>query len=89
VNKVASPLKFSEYCLAGLPIVMTNAVEQSSKIALFLKNNIFYEFQNFPRLINVYEDLERVELAKQACALLSRGSITHKYLNLYSRYYNF
>ena len=30
VNQVASPTKFAEYCLAGLPVIMTDAVEEAS-----------------------------------------------------------
>jgi len=40
INHVASPTKFAEYCLTGLPVVMTDAVEQAWRIAGDLGNRI-------------------------------------------------
>jgi len=34
VNDVASPTKFGEYCLTGLPVIMNDSVKQSFKYAL-------------------------------------------------------
>ncbi len=83
VNTVASPLKFAEYCMAGLPVIMTDSVTQSASIASTLGNMIKVELGCYPEELKRYSDERRARLSAQAAALLSRSAVTPKYLRLY------
>lgn len=83
VNVVASPVKFAEYCLAGLPIIMTDAVEQSYNISQKLSNGIYYDFQSLPEGIEPFTNERRSLVAQKAAALLARKIITEKYVKMY------
>lgn len=83
INHVASPVKFGEYCLAGLPIIMTNAVEQSIKISSILGNGIMYDFKEKLNLPSPFPFEKRFQVAHKARSLLSRDAFIEKYLRLY------
>lgn len=84
VNDVASPTKFSEYCLAGLPIIMNDSVKQSYKYALKFGNLISYDqcFGN-SKLIKFDFDF-RKQISLKATKVLSRESNINKYLKLFN-----
>lgn len=84
VNIVASPVKFAEYCLTGLRIIMTDAVEQSYKYATALGNAIVYDFHSLPQHMTHDSTLERERIAQSAVRLLGREAVIGKYMNLYS-----
>jgi len=86
LNIVASPVKFAEYCLVGLPIIMTENVDQSSKIANDLGNGIMYNFKEVPKEYVCYDNKKRKAVAMKSKLLLSRESVLNKYINLYSIY---
>jgi hypothetical protein len=82
LNNVASPTKFAEYCLAGLPIIMNDSVHQSWEYAKEIGN-----------LVNI-EELSEIDLyassAKERCKIaqlahdkLSRSVLLERYLQLY------
>jgi hypothetical protein len=75
VNYVASPVKFGEYCLSGLLIVTTTAVEQVNNYGNIIGNVISPE-----RFITEISDFgsrncERRVIASRAKDILSRGAI--------------
>lgn len=75
VNQVASPTKFAEYCLAGLPVIMTYAVRDSARTADIIGNRVAPE----PEAILAASDLNRDVVAQKAGKLLSRS----RYLPIY------
>ncbi len=75
VNRVASPTKFAEYCLAGLPVIMTDAVRDSARIADRLGNRIAPELES----IFAAPEQNRAVVAQKAGELLSRS----RYLPIY------
>ena len=86
VNKVASPVKFAEYSLAGLTVVTTDAVEQVKEIGRRLGNTI--EASEF---MKVYvqgnrRPANRIDIAMKARAALGRKSHMGKLIELYSFY---
>ena len=84
LNYVASPVKFAEYCMAGLPIIMTTAVEQSTSFSRILENGIYCDFASHPQKLEPLNSIERGGLSLRAHELLGRNSVANKYLRLYS-----
>lgn len=84
-NTPVSPLKFAEYCLAGLRIIMTDAVEQSFRIAKELDNLCYYDFFELPTNMEPLDKLSRERIAKEAKEKISKSSHIEKYLSLYGR----
>lgn len=83
INFVASPVKFAEYCLTGLPIVMTGAVEQSSRLAQENGNYIAYDFENKLAFPKPFSSLERSQVVDKYKKILSRQHNSNKYLDVY------
>ncbi len=75
VNQVASPTKFAEYCLAGLPVIMTDAVRDSARTADKIGNRVAPELE----AILTAPNLNRDAVAQRAGELLSRS----RYLPIY------
>ena len=83
INYVASPVKFAEYCLAGLPIIMTNAVQQSFKFGNLFGNVIRYNFGENLELPNQFSDCKRYAVSCRAKEMLSHNNILNKYIDIY------
>lgn len=83
INFVASPVKFAEYCLSGLPIVMTDAVNQAHQVAATLGNSIPFEFGAIPRMPEIMCNESRIALSEAASQLLTRDVYEKKFLGLY------
>ncbi len=83
VNDVASPVKFAEYCLAGLPVIMTDAVDQAVSLGRLLRNAIEVALGSFPPRLERWTDNHRAELAARAIPVLGRSAAVTKYLRLY------
>jgi len=83
VNDVASPIKFAEYCLAGLPVIMTDAVEQTAAHGRVLGNAVQVELDSTPPRLERRPDDWRVALAKRAVPILGRSASKSKYFRLY------
>ncbi|MEQ9607599.1 MAG: hypothetical protein RLN99_08035 [Kiloniellaceae bacterium] len=80
VNRVASPTKFAEYCLAGLPVIMTDAVRDSAIMADRIGNWVAPE----PQAILAAPVPGRAVIAQRAGELLSRS----RYLSSYEKLCN-
>jgi hypothetical protein len=83
VNDVASPVKFAEYCLAGLPVIMTDAVEQATTLGRMLGNAIVVGLGSSPSRLERWSDNQRATLAARAIPVLGRSAAVTKYLRLY------
>ncbi|EIW16027.1 MULTISPECIES: hypothetical protein [Pelosinus] len=84
VNSVASPVKFAEYSLAGLPVLTTKAVKQVVDLGEQLNNVIYCDSANLPDCLTIYTNEERIAISQKAIELLSRKISTIKYIGLYT-----
>jgi len=83
VNDVASPVKFSEYCLAGLPVLMTDAVKQSIEIGNRFGNVIKVDIGGVPEHLPSFSNEKRAEISREAASMLGRTAMVPRYLKLY------
>lgn len=79
LNKVASPTKFGEYCLAGLDVIMNVNVKQCHKNAGIIGNLLSEDCVNFPP----YDIKRRVEIALRSKHIYSRHNYVHIYRKVY------
>ena len=79
LNFVASPTKFGEYCLTGLPVIMNDTVNQALSVSRVLGNYI--------SSLNVtgksFSDNQRTEIAFKSKQFYSRTFLSTSYLELY------
>jgi hypothetical protein len=81
VNQVASPTKFGEYCMTGLPVVMNDSVRQAVALARRFGN---YRPVDVPRVdLRPLPETERSAVADRAAAALSREVLSGRYRSLY------
>jgi hypothetical protein len=79
LNWVASPTKFGEYCLAGLPVLMNDNVEQAFFNGSLIGNYISYlNYWNEP-----FSDIIRESISIKARKFYSRDFFINNYLKLY------
>ena len=83
VNRVASPTKFAEYCLAGLPVIMTDAVAQSHELASRFGNLILERDGELRQPLEPRDAGERLRIATVARRELSRAACRERYGRLY------
>jgi hypothetical protein len=84
INKVASPVKFAEYSLAGLTVVTTDAVEQVKELGRRLANTVeASEFMKDYVQSNV-KPTNRLDISVKARAVLGRKSHIDKLVKFYS-----
>jgi hypothetical protein len=78
-NQVSSPVKFAEYSLAGLPVIMSDSVPDSYAIAE--RNGNLCDYKNgvvsFP---TVYD---RKDVARRYKSVISKSSLMQKYREVY------
>jgi glycosyltransferase involved in cell wall biosynthesis len=79
VNAVALPTKFAEYCLTGLPVIMTDAVPESCTIADNLGNRARPDGDT----IQWPSAYDRADVAVKARGLLGKQHLALKYQELY------
>lgn len=80
VNQVASPTKFAEYCLAGLPVIMTDAVEEAWRTSEILCNRIRLEGES----LEWPPAFDRAEVARRARGLLGKRHLASRYDQVYA-----
>ncbi|GMU26287.1 MAG: hypothetical protein AMXMBFR16_11920 [Candidatus Uhrbacteria bacterium] len=83
VNDVASPTKFGEYCLTGLPVIMNDSVKQSFQFALELGNLIPYRDNLSANDLVLRTTKERVRISRKSAEMLSRESTAARYRSIY------
>ena len=79
-NRVASPTKFAEYCLAGLPVIMTEAVKDAYALAQRLGN---YVDKDDPEAIRLIASTNRETVASSARKILGRQAQIEAIYQLY------
>ena len=79
LNRVASPTKFGEYCLAGLPVIHNESVEQVCEYAEEIGNGI--SINTWP--LNKMEDGFRNTVSILAKRLYGRDYLDKIYLSCY------
>jgi hypothetical protein len=82
LNEVASPTKFAEYCLTGLPVIMQNTVKDAFEMARSLGNLI--ELTD----LGVYRstmEFDRASIASKASKLMGRRVLSDRYRTIYAK----
>lgn len=81
INRAAFPTKFAEYCLTGLPVIMTPSVPDAYAMAQRLGNLLPMPPQGAVAWPEQY-DRNRTAAAARSC--LSRTSVTANYAQIYA-----
>lgn len=79
LNAAASPTKFAEYCLAGLPVIMSDSVRDSYRLALSMGNLCSYK----DGLVELNNNYDRIDIQERARKVLTRTSVLSKYSRIY------
>jgi glycosyltransferase involved in cell wall biosynthesis len=83
INDVASPTKFSEYCLTGLNVIMNDSIVQSYELAKLLNILIDYKDGNFDNVVFNFDEALREQTALKSINILSREANIAKYKRIY------
>jgi len=89
VNKVASPIKFSEYVACGLPVITDGNVNQINEF--IGKNNCGYIKHNLRNIDGIVENLkllDRNSISKKGIKMYGIEVIANLYLNEYKKIRN-
>lgn len=82
INDVASPTKFGEYCLAGLPVVIDGNVEQTVALSAAIGNGVSLADAKAGR-VEVADDAARAAMATRAVSHFAREVLDMEYARLY------
>ncbi|MBW2569814.1 MAG: hypothetical protein BBJ57_01295 [Desulfobacterales bacterium PC51MH44] len=82
INVVASPTKFAEYCLTGLPIIMTNSIQDSYNLAKRLGNLCAFGFDDKDNFV-LQSVEDRMSIANTYQKILSKTSVAAAYSDIY------
>jgi len=83
INWVASPVKFGEYSLVGLPVITTEAIDQINTFSQYFGNKIT-ESQVIDQGLNrAISQIDRSAVALKAMGLVGNNSYTDKIKNMY------
>ncbi len=80
LNWVASPTKFGEYCLTGLPVIMNDTVAQAVDVSKEIENYISYQNPGSAK----FDDLQRETIAQRSKQFYSRNILIERYVQLYN-----
>jgi len=86
VNKVASPVKFSEYVCSGLPVIANNSVDMISEYlfkygcGMMIENLSEIDLRN----IKILKQMDRRKISDTATLHFGIDIIVEKYLQIYS-----
>jgi hypothetical protein len=83
INQVASPVKFAEYSLAGLPIIMTDAVDQAYNYSVNIGNLVNFDFEEGLNLVEKNTDSQRLVISMKSEELLSRDNLINSLSEIY------
>lgn len=81
-NWSASPTKFAEYCLAGLPVVMTKAVRDAYEIAL--EHGTLIDFDETNARMQSVPSVDRIELSERFRKMMAKTAFLDTYVAIYS-----
>jgi hypothetical protein len=80
LNFVASPTKFGEYCLTGLPVIMNNTVDQAFSVSKKLGNYVSHS----DLAAKPFSDNQRMKISDESKQFYSRQILSLKYVKLYN-----
>ena len=80
VNRVAFPTNFAEYCLAGLPVIMSGAVPAAHRMARTFGNLVEVPGEGALAWPEAYD---RARVARTARQHLARASVAGEYAKIY------
>ncbi len=83
INWVASPVKFGEYSLAGLPVITTGAIDQINTFSQYLGNKITESELIDQGVEKAIKKFDRSDIAIKAKKIASSYSYTDKITKLY------
>jgi len=83
INKVASPVKFAEYSLAGLPVIMTEAVVQSFNYAKEFDNLVYSKLGETIEVPKKSNNERRLAISRKATLQLSHDNARETLFRLY------
>lgn len=75
LNFVASPTKFGEYCLTGLPVIMNDTVNQAYVVSKELGN--YVSSTQLPN--SIFSNSKRIDISIKARGIYSREVLNAKY----------
>ena len=87
VNKVESPIKFSEYVACGLPVIANDSVElitdyiHQNNAGLIINNFAKLEIEDIVKLTKI----DRTQIAQKAITIFGVEAITNRYLEIYKQ----
>ena len=84
VNRVASPVKFAEYSMAGLNVIITPSVAQVAEYGSLIGNTILYQDELIDRLF-VNEGERREAVSRAAQRFYARENYIKDFLLLYEK----
>lgn len=79
LNRVAMPTKFAEYAMAGLPVLMTDAVPEAAALAQEIGNRAVLE----NGAVRLPESYDRAAVSRRATARLGRRRTIEQFRRLY------
>ena len=82
-NRVASPTKFAEYCLAGLPVIVTDAVPDSFALASEMGNIVAFDEATLG--IGRIPEIDRAAMSRAYRSLLGKRGHCRAYAEIYGR----
>jgi glycosyltransferase involved in cell wall biosynthesis len=82
LNEVASPTKFAEYCLTGLPVIMQNTVKDAFEMARSLGNLI--ELTDLGVHLPT-TGFDRTSVANKARMLMGRRALSNRYRMIHTK----
>jgi hypothetical protein len=85
INDVASPTKFGEYCLTGLPVILDGNVQQTIELSDALGNAVWYDAVRAGDALPLPDDDVRARIAAAAPEYLSRERVNSDYARLYQQ----
>jgi glycosyltransferase involved in cell wall biosynthesis len=84
-NYVASPTKFAEYCLAGLPVILTNAIKDS--FALAKRHGNLVAFDEAGLAVGALPVIDRCKMAQGYRSVLGKAAHLDTYRQIYDKTY--
>jgi glycosyltransferase involved in cell wall biosynthesis len=86
VNKVASPIKFSEYIACGLPVITDGNVEQINEFILNTNyGHIDNTFEDLAKIIENLKSIDRDEISKLGIETYGLEKISDMYVREYRK----
>jgi hypothetical protein len=81
INRAAFPTKFAEYCLAGLPVIIDDAVPDCAALADRWGNRLAPEPQAI--LAGLNSRIDRARVMELARATVTRSAVMPQYKTIY------